>query len=181
MKKNLKKVGKTDKSPNYKVEDEIFNERFKRLKYAFGVHSDTDLAKILGISQQAVYAAKQRRRIPSKWLDVALSKNVATQYIMEGDDYELDSLIVQRTGRGVRLNTSPETIIEMKSTGSPTDEKNVVKQLVEYAMRLTGKKIDPSTERIILHNIRRFILPKVVVQIRDEIDELNKIIQNDES
>lgn len=177
MNKNSKKIESADSSKRDESKKDLFNERFKRLKYAFGVHCDSDLAKALGISQQAVYAAKQRHSIPGKWLDVALSKNVSTQYIMEGDGYVTDSAYVQRSGRGERLGSLPEDKVNEKSTGADLrDETNVAKQLVNYVTMVNGKKIDPSAERFILHNIRRYILPNVVAQINDEIDELQKIM-----
>lgn len=181
MKKNYKKIEDAQLQDD-DAKEQVFNERFKRLKYAFGVHSDSDLAKALGISQQAVYAAKQRHSIPSKWLDVALSKNVSTKYIMEGDDHENDSLYLQRAGRVGRLNCLPDDKVDKKSAGDGLgDETNVAKLLVDYVMMVNNEKLDPSTEHFILHNVRRFILPKVVTQINDEIEELKKIMPTDKS
>ncbi|MGD8847149.1 MAG: helix-turn-helix domain-containing protein [Desulfobacteraceae bacterium] len=177
MNKKKKKIESADSLKRDEIKKELFNERFKRLKYAFGVHSDSDLAKSLGISQQAVYAAKQRHSIPSKWLDVALSKNVSTLYIMEGDDDVIDAAYAQCSGRGERLDFFPEDRANEKPIGEHLrDETNVAKQLVNYVTMVNGKKIDPSAERFILHNIRRYILPNVVAQINDEIDELQKIM-----
>ena len=57
-----------------------------RLKTAFGVETDTDLAKSLGLQQGSVSKAKQKRAVPPSWITtVALTKGVSADWLLTGE------------------------------------------------------------------------------------------------
>lgn len=57
-----------------------------RLKTAFGVETDTDLAKSLGLQQGSISKAKQKRAIPPSWITtVALTKGVSADWLLTGE------------------------------------------------------------------------------------------------
>ena len=69
-----------------KLPENAFDEIFSRLKTAFGVETDTDLAKSLDLRQGAVSNAKQKRTIPPSWITtVALTKGVSADCLLTGE------------------------------------------------------------------------------------------------
>ena len=102
-----------------KNEDEKFEERFNRLKSAFKCHSDSELAKKMGVSQQVVYGVKKRRRIPTNWLDIVMANNIDPEYILHN----------KRTLPPILPQSNTEKAIEKKymqamwKTGQLPDEK----------------------------------------------------------
>lgn len=57
-----------------------------RLKTAFGVETDTDLAKSLGLQQGSISKAKQKRAVPPSWITtVALTRGVSADWLLTGE------------------------------------------------------------------------------------------------
>lgn len=63
-----------------------FDAQLKRLRKASGATSDTELAKILGISQGGVSSAKKRGKIPAEWVkQIALKFNSDANWLFFGE------------------------------------------------------------------------------------------------
>lgn len=59
-------------------------DMINRMKNALGIKTDRELAKSLGLSQQAIAGAKRRTQIPSSWLRELSQKGVSADYVLFG-------------------------------------------------------------------------------------------------
>ncbi|WP_237559905.1 LexA family transcriptional regulator [Desulfohalovibrio reitneri] len=87
------------------MNEEQFEECFKRLKEALGVRNASELAKALRISHQGVSSARQRRQIPMSWL----------RYAAESEGVSIDWLLYGRGG--MRRESGPRRV--EAETGGP--------------------------------------------------------------
>ncbi len=57
-----------------------------RFKSVFGVKTDTDLAKCLGLQQGSISKAKQKKSVPPSWITtVALTKGISADWLLTGE------------------------------------------------------------------------------------------------
>ncbi len=69
-----------------KLPESNFDESLRRLKVAFGVETDTDLARALDLQQGSISKAKQKRAIPPSWITtVALGQGVSADWLLTGE------------------------------------------------------------------------------------------------
>ena len=62
-----------------------FDATLDRLKAVFGVKTDTDFARCMGIKQGSVSGAKQKQAIPPAWImDVATTKGISADWLLTG-------------------------------------------------------------------------------------------------
>lgn len=112
------------------MNDELlsFEAQLQRLKKASNVASDTELAKVLEISQGGVSSAKQRKKLPAEWVKlIALKTGVDANWLFFGEgtmmkDKAIESMEIQapadleftqRMGRSDRF--SIESLFEQNS------------------------------------------------------------------
>lgn len=63
-----------------------FEGVFARLKSVFGVKTDTDLAKCLGLQQGSISKAKQKKSVPPSWITtVSLTKGISADWLLTGE------------------------------------------------------------------------------------------------
>lgn len=64
----------------------FFAEAFARFQRVIGSTRDVDLANALGISQQSVYGAKSRHKIPDSWYSIIADKyGASSDWLRTGD------------------------------------------------------------------------------------------------
>ena len=134
-------------------DEKLFAERFERLKSALDIKKDSQLAKILKMTQQSVAGAKKRNQIPSAWLETMGSLGISLDYIFFG------TLPQKR-------NQIPDTAPKL----SNDPEKIIAEQLVAIAIAETGYA--PSVSgRIFLEN---FVKRKLLENVKGEVVEVLK-------
>ncbi len=68
------------------MEVETFEAIWNRIKKAVGAKSDSDLAKILKLKQQTVWAAKSRKQVPPKWItEISLKYGISADWLLFGE------------------------------------------------------------------------------------------------
>lgn len=97
MSKNISKPDSNDELRNYDASRQpaaqnndfaasFFAETFSRFQRIIGSTRDVDLANALGISQQSVYGAKSRQRIPDSWYSIIADKyGASSDWLRTGD------------------------------------------------------------------------------------------------
>lgn len=62
-----------------------FEAVLARFKSVFGVKTDTDLAKCLGLQQGSISKAKQKKSVPPSWITtVALTRGISADWLLTG-------------------------------------------------------------------------------------------------
>lgn len=86
-------------------------EILHRMKYATNTASDSDLGRILSVSQQAIYNARASGKIPKAWPQriVAEGFNASVDWLLYGDDITAHPR--QRWGRAGRIPKEPEIVM----------------------------------------------------------------------
>lgn len=146
--------------------DEHFDEKFKRLKNAFGAKTDIQLANAMGITQQAVASAKGKGRIPTTWLNRVVDTGVSIDYILRGPSRDEIALEASRN----ELNNIGKAIpkIEYGEKSQIREEEiKIAKELVELARLKHGFSLDYESKRILYVFVMRQILPETVKKIVD--------------
>lgn len=82
-----------------------FGEQLIRLKMAADVHTDTGLAKVLGIRQGSIANAKARGSVPHKWfVQISLACGVEMDWLLKGEGP------MRRTAPPQQPNTPPVSL-----------------------------------------------------------------------
>ena len=169
------------------TKNEVFDARITRLKSTLGVKNDSELAKSLNITQQAIAGVKKRRQIPSSWFEKLAQRGISIDFVFFGkvpensmDSREQDKLgvdlIIEKIGeRGKKIN-----LVEFKARKVETQqaETSAVNQLLEYASLLRGKKPNSYNFSILKMLSRKLIIGKVAKQVIELMNDLENIAEN---
>jgi hypothetical protein len=140
------------------IKDEVFfDDRLRRLKESLGVKTDSQLAKALGKTQQAIAGAKKRRIIPSDWIRKLSEKEVSFDMIFYGRQILKED--ADRPNQNLCQEESDQII--SKSLVSTT--------LKEYGLNLSPDQIPPMETYV-----KKYILQEAKDRIADFINDFRK-------
>jgi hypothetical protein len=180
------------------LEEKLFEERFARLKLAFKCFSDGELAKKLGLKQQAVYAAKRRMKIPNTWLNTAIKKSISPSFIMDGKgSIHLSSYENELALTGKTINETPfykkrhfletletiEAVSELKpallpdGATLPDVELVAVQALLRLSLKSSGVRLTDKSKFLFTMHLKKHILPRIVVDISEEVIDFAEAIE----
>ena len=104
-----------------------FNQRIKRLKETFGVITDIDLARALGIKQSSVASARERKSIPSKWIIENSDKHgISSDWLLYGE--------------GPKYRNQARQIPPQPSPAVVALDLDLIKEIVEIVEETLGKE-----------------------------------------
>jgi hypothetical protein len=169
----------------------LFEERLARLKEAFKCHSDGELAKNLGLKQQAVYAAKRRMKIPFTWLDTAAKKSISANYIMHGEgstnwfENEKETDLLVRLAIQEKVISPTVTEVNQRPrhrTGDlplPSVYLESVASRALFRLTLESCGLRLTDERRVLFGtyLRKHLLPKIVSDLAEEYREFAESLE----
>jgi hypothetical protein len=169
------------------VKNEIFDARITRIKSALDIKNDSELAKSLDITQQAVAGVKKRKQIPSSWIEKLAQRGISIDFVFFGKESDnstgsrnpkgsgIDLLIEKIGERGKEIS-----IVELKTKKEDTQqaETSAVNQLLEYVSLLRGKKPNNYNFSILEMLLRKHILGKVVSEVIELMNDLENIAEN---
>jgi hypothetical protein len=138
----------------------LFPDRFKRLKSAYGVKSDSALSGKLGCVPQSVAGAKHRQIMPVSWLEEVGRDGYSLDYVFYGD------LPVKRKDAGVESDTSLDI----------DPEGQIAERLVSMAISETGFSPSQAGKKI----LERFIKRKVAGDVKADVIEMLKDVMMSE-
>jgi hypothetical protein len=171
------------------IKNEVFDDRITRIKSALGVKNDSELAKLLNISQQAIAGVKKRRQIPSSWLEKLAQRGISIDYVFFGK--ELDNSTDSKYPKGSIIDLLIEKIgereneiqlVEFKSKKEDIQhaESSAVNQLLEYASLLRGKMPNSQNYSILEMILRKQMIGKVMAEVIDLMNNLERIADNNQ-
>lgn len=167
--------------------DNYFDEAFKRLKTACGVQSDAQLARKLGITQQAVAYAKKKKKIPNSWIVRALKSEAGADFSEVGPDLLLtevllrlpkENVVDQPWGRGARIIDEQNYSKELSDMGKEQSDdlkKAVVQQLMLLASAKSGIRLNEFKTQILSVFILKHIFPGNLAKIIEIMREIEAI------
>jgi predicted ATPase len=169
------------------VKREVFDARITRIKSALGIKSDSELAKSLDITQQAIAGVKKRKQIPSSWLEKLAQRRISIDFVFFGKESDNSTGSRNPNGSGIDLliekigeRGKEISLVELKTKKEDAQqaETSAVNQLLEYVSLLRGKKPNSYNYSILELILRKQIMGKVMAEIIDIMDELEKIAEN---
>jgi hypothetical protein len=172
------KVKKPNENKALTFQEEQFLIRLNRLKSAFGVESDLELAKALEITQAAISAAKKKTKIPKTWLQKVLKLGISSETIMEGTHHqrslfgEPDSLVL------------PNRPIYAMATVNDNEKAKglsvtIAKKLVELAQLVGKKDWDKDRKDALVFKIKDEMVLQCVAKIHDIDHDFELIVGNE--
>ena len=162
----MKSPKKPIKTKDYTEEDELFFVRLQRLKSVFQVKTDAELARHMGFTQQAIAAAKRKRKIPKTWLQKLAGMGISPNFVMDGE------------GKQVRLFPAPDDpkwVPDLEQ--SIGMEVAVARKIVEIAKIRYLKNWLPDRENMLAMHVNKVILPDIIRLVVDYDEEFEKLIE----
>jgi hypothetical protein len=162
---------------------ENYTLKFPSIESALDIKNDSELAKSLNITQQAVAGVKKRKQIPSSWIEKLAQKGISVDFIFFGKMTEnstnsrdpnrsmIDLLINKIGERGKEIS-----LVELKTKKEDAQqaETSAVNQLLEYASLLRGKKPNSYNYSILEMVLRKQIMGKVMAEIIELMNDFRK-------
>lgn len=168
---------KIKKDSQQQSKQSLFEGRLMRLKEAFKCHSDSELARKMGISHQRVYAAKKRMQIPNSFLDIAAKHNLPIDYIMEGPEYIAKGNQLHCETDLSDLEAHKEGLISEFGAIENNDAFAVSGHLVNLALTESGISLTIQEKLVFARYVRTHILPKMVTEIKGELESFKILRQ----
>jgi transcriptional regulator with XRE-family HTH domain len=79
--------GSLDVGEQANQSEDDFETKISRFYFAFNAKTPGDLAKILGITTDAVYSARKNRQVPYKWYAIAFYLGVSVDWLFSGKGF----------------------------------------------------------------------------------------------
>ena len=153
---------------------------------AFVVKTDVQLAKVLGLTPQAIASAKRKRRIPSTWLKRVVEIGISIDYILKGADEQvgLDSRFVGPLTQAKRRGVTTDNEIGLKKIPLKRAhrksyfhelEKSMAQNLVQLASEKSGLKFSDDLYKSMVVFVMMHILPENYDSIASFYKEIGDI------
>jgi len=107
-----------------------FESQYSRLLSASGAKSDTELARVLGISQGGVSSAKKRLKIPAEWVkQIALKTGADTNWLFFGHPASRQKAVTGQHDVNEPCSQCHELELELKEERA--ERRRLSKELME--------------------------------------------------
>jgi hypothetical protein len=121
--------------------NELFLDSIKRIKDIKNLHTDTEVAEVLGITKNNLYAFKNRKSLPIKHIHTFCSREgIRFEYIVDGKlpIYESET----------RMVSEPQTPYHATTESTPEDLGKLIKQTTDVLLSNTkyGKALKENIE-----------------------------------
>ena len=121
--------------------NELFLDSIKRIKDIKNLHTDTEVAEVLGITKNNLYAFKNRKSLPIKHIHTFCSREgIRFEYIVDGKlpIYESET----------RMVSEPQEPYHATTESTPEDLGKLIKQTTDVLLSNTkyGKALKENIE-----------------------------------